>query len=128
MLIARCSLFCCSCRARRVHAIRIQHVVQSYDPFQLMNIGPIDYRQNVYVGFAHALQREIQGMVSMDMGKVQGVQKINQILFCFSVRQSAFDPRPAQNTNNASVVHQRPGAEFTRPRAFVRLLNSHLRR
>ena len=83
MLIARCSLFCCSCRARRVHAIRIQHVVQSYDPFQLMNIGPIDYRQNVYVGFAHALQREIQGMVSMDMGKVQGVQKINQILFAF---------------------------------------------
>ena len=63
------------CGADGVHPVRIKHVAQGNYAFKFMDVGPIDYRQNVDMSAAHAFQRDMKSMVSMHVGKLQCIQQ-----------------------------------------------------
>ncbi len=45
-------------------------------PSKFVDIGAADNRQDVNMGLAHAFQRQVQGMIRVDMGKFQRFKEI----------------------------------------------------
>ena len=62
----------------------------------------------------------------MHMGKFKRIEEAHQILFRLSIVKRAFQCGSAQNTNDASFVHHRPGAKFAGAHTFRRVMDAHL--
>jgi hypothetical protein len=76
-------------RIWRVYTVGIQDIAQGYDPFQLVHISPANYRENFELVFAHALERQIQPLVGVDVGKNGLAQELSQLLLVWPFRRLA---------------------------------------
>src|ERR1039458_10474748 len=78
------SLSSIASQLRRVHvidAVGIQHIPERHDAFQLVNIRPVDYGQDIEMVCAHAFEREMQGMIHVDMRNMECFHKVSQRMF-----------------------------------------------
>ena len=85
--------FCFLCArsggAGGVNAIGIKDVSHGYDSFEFVDIGAVDDGEDVDVGFAHAFEGEMQGVIGVDMGEIKGLEESDQDLFVASVGKGA---------------------------------------
>ena len=109
----------------RINAVGIKDISQGHDAFEFVNVGPIHNGQNVDPRCAHPFQSEMQGMVRMDMRKVQFLEEISE-LQVLAIASSVFQFRPGENADDISLVRDRPGAELTGGNTLERLLNAQL--
>src|ERR1039457_5162420 len=113
-------------RACGIDAVRVQHVVQSDHAFEYVDIRPIDYRQNVNMGFAHSFQREMQRMIGVHVRKVQTLEEAQQLLLGSSFSESVLNGSFAQNTDDASIVFYQPRTELARLHPLQSIMNAQL--
>jgi len=96
-----------------VNAVRVEDIAQGDDALELVDIGAIDDGQDFDVSFAHAFEGEMQGMVGVDVGEVEGFEETEERLFGATVGEGGFEGRTAENADDVSLVIERPGAELT---------------
>ena len=66
------------------HAVCVQNVLQGHDADQLVYIGAVDYRQQIDLVAAHALQGQIQPLICMHVGKDRSFIKSSSSLLASS--------------------------------------------
>src|ERR1017187_6926685 len=113
--------------ADAVDPIRIDHIRQRHDSFQLVQIRTMDDRQDIEMVFAHALERQMQGMICVDVRNMKGFHKTRQWLLSPSIDKGALKIFLVQDPKKVSLVGYGPDAEGTGASLFNCLLNAHLR-
>src|SRR5208283_2182898 len=79
-----------------VEPVRIQNIAQGDDAFQLMHISTAHYRQTVDLVCAHALQRQIETLVGVDVRKNHPSHEFLQML-AGAFRLLSFERREIHN-------------------------------
>ena len=97
--------------ANAVDAIRIQHIRQGHDAFQLVKIRPVDDRQDIKMVFAHAFERQMQGMIRVDVRNMEGFHKACHWLLFSSIDKGALKSFSVQDSKKVSLVDDWPDAE-----------------
>lgn len=54
----------------RSETIKLQNILQHDDAFEFVHVRAADYRQGVQAGGTHALERDGERLIGMQMGKV----------------------------------------------------------
>ena len=100
--------------SRTWHAepVGIQNIAQGNDTFQLMHVSTTHYRQNVDLICAHALQRQIETLVGVDVRKNQPRHEFLQMP-AGAFRLLSFERREIDNANHTSSIRHQPRSKFT---------------
>src|SRR5437764_3821039 len=51
------------------NTINFEDILQGDDALKSVHVGPADHRKSVQMGYAHALERQSQRMIRVDVGK-----------------------------------------------------------
>ncbi len=109
------------------HTVRIQNIPQRHDSFQLVHISAVHHRQDFDLVCPHALQRQIQPVVGVDVRKNQLIYQLAELLIGM-FRQLSLQPRKVDDANHASSIRHQPRSDFTRSHPFQRFPDRDLRR
>jgi hypothetical protein len=90
-----------------------------------MHISTAHYRQNVDLVCAHALQRQIETLVGVDVRKNHPSHEFLQML-AGAFRLLSFEGREIHNANHTSPIRYQPRSGFTRPHPLQGFLDRHL--
>ena len=91
----------------------------------MVNVRPANNGENIQLRGAHPIERHMERLVRVNVGKIQPDDQIPQLLGRFAVAHALFDPRQSENSDYASFIDHRPGVKFSLARSFERLPYGH---
>src|SRR6266403_3631301 len=92
-----------------------------------MDVGAAYHRQEVKPTRTHAVQRQVQRLVAMDVRKFFLADNLRQPLLCQAIAIRALERLQTHDANYSSFIAHRPRVKGARPGFFNSLLNGRLR-
>jgi len=98
-------------------AVGGQDIRKGYHAQKSVNVGTAHYRQYVDLVRSHALEREIETLVGVDVGKLEWIDQVNDLLVC-AFREFFFQPGKSDDTSYPACIQNQPSSKFTLPNAL----------
>src|SRR5664279_2671846 len=115
-------------RGVAVDAVRIKNRRKRNNAFKLVDIGSVDDRQNVKMVLAQAIERQMEGVICVQVGHMETLYDSCQRLFSPPIHKGALKGLPVQHAEKVAVVGYRPVSEVTRASLLNGIFNAHVRR
>jgi hypothetical protein len=113
-------------RANAIDAIRIQHISQHHDTFELMNFRPVDDLQDIEMVLTNAFESEMQGMVRAEVRNLKGFYEVFERLFFSPIGIGVPQHLSGQHSQKVILLCNGPDAKFTGASLFDHILDLHL--